>query len=95
MLIDFPIQTPKHDAHLVCVVLGDGASHSSWRAAAEFTLAATNPGLLDADVNGQYSSPRETARQFLNRAGGQVDRQWEAVAEADNVIAVQNAESAA
>ncbi|MCW5554246.1 MAG: PHP domain-containing protein [Verrucomicrobiae bacterium] len=89
VLIDFAIKPPPHDAHLVCVVLGDGASHPSWRTAERFTLAATNPVFLDADGDGQYRSPRETARQFLDQSGGQVDRQWQAVNEADDVIAVQ------
>lgn len=63
--------------------------HPSWRTTEQFTLAATNPMFLDANGDGQYSSPRETVRHFLGRVGGQVNHQWEAVAEADNEIAAQ------
>jgi hypothetical protein len=71
------------------VVLGDGVSHPSWPTSEKFTLAATNPVFLDADGDGKYTSPRELALEKLRRAGISTDHQWEAVAEADDVIAVQ------
>jgi hypothetical protein len=87
--IDFVINVPKHDAHLICVVLGEGVSHPSWLASEKFTLAATNPVFLDADGDGKYSSPRELALARLKQAGISTDHQWEALAEADDVIAIQ------
>ena len=45
--------------------------------------------VLDADGDAKYSSPRELALEKLRRAGISTDHQWEAVAEADDVIAVQ------
>jgi hypothetical protein len=100
--IDFSIKAPAHDAYLVCVVLGDGASHPSWRTKETYTLAATNPIFLDADGDGRYASPRETARVLLARAGSSVENRWAAAMKADDVISVQmislmrqNAEGAA
>lgn len=87
--IDFLLNVPQHDAHLVCVVLGDGVPHPSWPTSDKYTLAATNPVFLDADGDGKYSSPREQAVAKLTRAGISTDHQWEALAEADDVIAVQ------
>lgn len=89
VLMDFVVQKPAHDAYLVCVVLGDGASHPSWQTAEKFTLAATNPVFLDTDGDGQYSSPRDLALAALQRAGISTDHQWEAIATTDDVVAVQ------
>jgi hypothetical protein len=87
--LKFSVKRPSHDAHLVCVVIGDGASHPSWQTKEKFTLAATNPVYIDGDGDGRYEPPRQTARQRLAATGGMLDRQWEAVMKADEVIAVQ------
>lgn len=99
--LEFSVPLSKHDAHLVCVIVGDGVNHPSVgdksrvvgdkleRITGLFTLAATNPIYLDVDGNGKYESPRETARVALNRAGKNAEQQWKAIASADDVIAVQ------
>lgn len=89
--MNFSIPAPKHDTYLVCVVLGDGVSHPSWRTTEKFTLAATNPIFLDADGDRKYSSPREQAGNILARTGDNFENQWQAVTKADDVIAVQMA----
>ena len=87
--VEFNIKRPIHDAHLVCVVLGDGITHPSWKTDEDFTLAATNPIFLDANGDGQYSSPRATARQLLAKVGTSLNARWEAVENADDALAVQ------
>jgi len=87
--IDFLINVPKHDAHLVCDILGEGVSHPSWPTSDKYTVAATNPVFLDADGDGKYTSPREQALARLQQAGISMDHQWEALADADDVTAVQ------
>jgi hypothetical protein len=74
---------------LVCVVLGDGALHPSWKTKENFTLAATNPVFLDADGDGQYSSPRTQALAMLKQAGDSAGAQWESLTQADDAVAVQ------
>ena len=54
-----------HDAWLVCVVTGDGVDGPWWPSLNDYTLAATNPVWLDADGDGAYTSPRDTARAWL------------------------------
>lgn len=87
--MDLPVKAPAHDAHLVCVVLGDGVTHPTWRTREKFTLAATNPIFLDADGDSNYTPPRETARALLKQAGGSLTAQWDAAMKADEVIGVQ------
>ena len=89
--LEFKIKSPRNEAHLVCVALGDSASHPSWRTASEFTLAATNPVFLDVDSDRQYSSPRATARTLLARAGDGLEQRWAAVNNAEEAVAVQMA----
>jgi hypothetical protein len=89
--LEFVVDRPRHDAHLVCVVLGDGASHPSWKTEENFTMAATNPVYLDTDGDGHYSSPRETARRLLTETGQAPANRWAALEKADEVIAVQMA----
>ena len=89
VLVDFAVRKPAHDGYLVCVVLGDGVPHPSWKTGENFTLAATNPVFLDTDGDGQYSSPRDLARAALAKAGVSTDHQWEAAAAADDVVAIQ------
>ena len=87
--LDFSVAVPKYDAHVVCVVLGDGVSHPSWHTAEKFTLAATNPIFLDNDGDGKYSSPGETARAVLAKSGKEFNQQWQVTLKADDVIAMQ------
>ena len=87
--IEFTVKKPAHDSYLACVILGDGASHPSWKTKADFTFAATNPVFLDTDGDGNYSSPRALAAVALKRAGNSKEDQWKAVSAASDVVAVQ------
>ncbi len=87
--IEFELAKPAHDAYLVCVVTGDGVSHPSWTTKDRWTMAATNPIFLDADGDGQYSSPHALALAALQRAGESPDQQWQATTAADDVVAIQ------
>jgi hypothetical protein len=66
--LSFMLPPPRHDAHLVCVVLGDAVTGPYWRTREDFTIAVTNPIYLDADGDGAYSAPREIAARMLPRA---------------------------
>lgn len=87
--LEFSIPTPKHDAHLVCVALGDGVKESFWTTEENYTLAATNPVFLDADNDGVYRSPRETAKAILARTGKNLEAQWNTLDSVDDAIAAQ------
>ena len=87
--LEFSIPAPKHDTHLVCVALGEGVKEPFWPTEENYTLAAINPVFLDADNDGAYSSPRETAKTILAHTGKNLDAQWRALDEVDDGIAAQ------
>jgi hypothetical protein len=91
--LEFSVARPRHDAHLVGAIIGDGVDHPSASSKkgknTRFTLAVANPVYLDVNGNGRYESPRETARGLLSRAGNELAQQWSAILAADEVIAVQ------
>lgn len=88
--VTFQIPAPKHDAYLICVAYGDGVKDPSWKTVADYTLAVTNPIFIDADADGKYSSPRETAVTLLKTIEP-LDTQGleKAVAQVDPTIGVQ------
>lgn len=88
-VIHFTLKKPVHDGYIVCVVLGDGALHPSWKTKENFTMAVTNPVFLDADGDGKYANPRAQAIAALKRTGTSFESQWHAVTQADDVVAVQ------
>jgi len=67
--LEFELAGRAHDAWLVCVVRGAGVGGPWWPALNDYTLAATNPVFLDGDLDGRYSSPRETAQGLLEASG--------------------------
>ncbi len=87
--VSFTLPAPKHDAHLVCVVFGPGIKEPYWRTDRDYTMAATNPVFLDADGDGKYRSPRETAQILLSQTAKNLDAQWRAANAADDGIGVQ------
>lgn len=89
--LDLEIGRPAHDAHLVCVVTGPGIDDPSWRTSANYTLGATNPVFLDVDGDGDYASPRETARAIVARAGAAPESLAAEFARVDDAVAIQMA----
>lgn len=63
--ISFKIKKPRHDAYVVCLALGDGVTDESWKTYENYTLSATNPVWLDANGDGKFTTPRETAQHLL------------------------------
>ncbi|MBK6938931.1 MAG: PHP domain-containing protein [Planctomycetes bacterium] len=61
---------PEHDAWLVAVALGGGSGGSWWPMQQDYSLGATNPVFLDADGDGAWSSPRQTATALASRWNG-------------------------
>jgi hypothetical protein len=86
----FKIPAPSHDAYVVCAAYGDGVKDASWKTAADYTLAITNPIFVDGDGDGKYSSPHETALALLQQMNpvsiGSIEK---AIAEVDSGIGVQ------
>ncbi len=83
------IPVPKHDAWLVCVVLGDGVDGPWWRPAVKDTIGATNPVLLDRDGDGKWSDPRVLGAALAARTPGRFDGIAAGLAEADDAVALQ------
>jgi len=71
--LSFEIPVPGVDAHLVCLVTGDPVKHAGWKTLNDYTLGATNPVFLDANRDGRYSSPRESAQRIYASTGGDVE----------------------
>ena len=63
--LEFMIDVPAHDAHVVAFVLGDGITLPGWTTYGKATQAITNPIYLDVDGDKKYSAPRNTARRLI------------------------------
>lgn len=85
---EFSVPAPKYDAYIVCVVMGDPVTEPCWATLEPYTVASSNPIYLDADKDGKFQSPRETAKALL---GAEMDfeKQWGAISHAEDAIAVQ------
>ena len=84
-----PLELPRHDAYLVCAVLGEGVAAPFWRTQEPYTLGATNPILLDVDGDRRYASPRALAARLLARTGTGSKAVAAALREVDDTVAVQ------
>lgn len=87
--LPFTISTPAHDAHLVCVVLGDGVKAAYWRTDKPYTLAATNPVWLDFDADGSYTSPRAQAMALVKKYGTEPAELRPALDKVDDAVAIE------
>jgi hypothetical protein len=85
----FDVPVPAHDAHLVCAVVGKPITDPGWKAYIKMTFAATNPVYLDADGDGNYSSPRESAARIRARFGPDFAKLLGALDSLDPVLGVQ------
>ena len=80
--------TPPHDGHLVCAVVGDPVDDQAYWMEHPHTFAATNPIYLDADGDGKYTTPRDTAAKRLADIDT-VDQLRAALQKVDDAVAVQ------
>jgi len=69
--LEFSIDLPVHDAHVVAFVLGDDITLPGWTTYGKATQAITNPIYLDVDHDGKYTSPRETAQNLIASYDGE------------------------
>lgn len=83
------VPAPSEDGWLVCVIVGHGVKNPAWAIEENYTFAATNPIYLDVDGDGRYTSPRDTAKARLTAAGKDPEKQWRAIEEASDAIALQ------
>lgn len=86
--LEFSFPAPRHDAHLVCVVMGDPVTEKCWATQQPYTIASSNPIYLDSNNDGRYQSPRETALALVLKTRD-FDAQWQEVLQADDGVAVQ------
>lgn len=87
--IHFKLSPPQHDAWMVCVVLGDAVTHPAWATEKPYTFAATNPVYLDANGDGAYQNPRDTAVKLLGAAREQDADPLQSALKEEDGIAVQ------
>jgi hypothetical protein len=84
----FEVDTPAHDAYLVCVAVGDGVGEPFWPTLEDFTLCGTNPIFLDVDGDGTVLAPRAQAQAILDRVGTGIEPLRQALREVDDAVAV-------
>ena len=95
MTAEFRIPAPAFDAHLVCVVVGDGEEAAFWPTMEDYTFGATNPVWIDVDGDGVWRSPRTTAyglmmsRKAVADGTGPVESLEDLVQRCDDAIAIQ------
>jgi hypothetical protein len=87
--IDFAISPPKHDAHIVALVMGDPIKEPYWNMLLSNTLAMTNPVYLDMDNDGQYSSAQKTAQSIIKSLKNDIPLILASLKTEDPVIGVQ------
>ena len=86
--LEVTVPPGRTDAWIVAVVEGDGVDGPYWPIVNDYTLAATNPVLLDRDGDGVYTPPRETARALF-AADVEADRVLAPPADADRAVTLQ------
>lgn len=89
--MQFEIDAPPQDAHLVCIVLGPHVAEAYWDTdqGNDYTLAATNPVWLDVDGDGAWTSPRHHAEKLLATAGQDPVALADALQACDDAVAIQ------
>lgn len=86
--VKFDGLTPPQDAYVVCAVVGAPVEDAAYWMQHPHTFAATNPIYLDADGDGQYTAPRDTAEKRL--AGvDTIQKLKAAIRGVDDAVAVQ------
>ena len=88
VVVTFELETPPHDAYLVCVAIGDGVGGPYWPTLEDFTVCGTNPIYLDVDGDGQVLSPRALAQRILAGLGTDILPLREALLDVDDAVAV-------
>lgn len=63
--LEFEVDAPAHDAHVIAFVLGDAITLPGWTTYGKATQAITNPIYLDVDGDKKYSAPRTTAKKLI------------------------------
>ena len=95
------IPKPAHDCYLVAIVTGPGIREPYWnlpfpyqpvgRVREPGSFGLSNPVWIDADGDGQYTSPRAQAVAVLKAFGTSTEKLFPALAEFDEAVATQAA----
>lgn len=93
------IPKPRHDAHLVAIATGPGVHEPYWNIPFPYqpqgrlrdpqVLGLTNPVYLDADGDGNYTSPRGLAQAILTKIGTDPEKLLPALADYDEAVVTQ------
>ncbi len=86
--LTFDIPRPAGDAHLICVAIGDSVDDPSWRTIFGYSIAATNPVYLDADGDGQYTSPRAQGAALFAGCAGDLSKTRALLRDLDDALCV-------
>jgi hypothetical protein len=99
--ITWKLSRPSHDVHLVAIATGPGVRAPYWPIARPYqatsldwnplVISATNPIWIDADQDGQFTSPREYARALLAKHQEKPAELFQALARFDQAVAAQTA----
>ena len=92
---------PTYDLHLVAIATGPGIDAPFWDIPRSYppkwkrhvprVQGATNPIWIDADSDGQHTSPREYAQREIRRAKGDLGKVIAAIKPYDQAVAAQAA----
>jgi hypothetical protein len=99
--IHWIIPRPAHDVHLIAIATGPGVTAPYWpiprpyqpssRAWQARVIGSTNPIWIDADGDGEYTSPRAYAQSLIERTGPDPTKLLPALATFDEAVAIQAA----
>lgn len=87
--LPFTVALPAHDAHLVCIVTGDGIKAAYWPTMMPYTMAATNPIWIDVDGDRRYRAPRSVAKALVKKHGTDPEHLRPALANVDDAVAIE------
>ena len=101
--LSWTIPKPNHDVALVLLASGNGMTAPYWAVARPYqpsskhfeqpVIGATNPVWIDADGDGQYTSPRNYAQKLVVHSNdGDLPRVIDTLREYDWAVATQTAE---
>jgi hypothetical protein len=99
--VAWSIPMPTHDVHLVAIASGPGVTALYWPIARPYqptsrvwesrVMGATNPVRIDADGDGEWTSPRGLAVSLVRKVGTGPEALLPALGSYDEAVAAQTA----
>jgi hypothetical protein len=98
---EWSLPRPGHDVHLVAIAMGPGIEKPYWKTAKPYQPMSSDPRThvigcsgavwVDADGDGQKTSPRQYAARLVAEAEGDLSRLVDLLATSDEAVASQAA----